>query len=166
MKSISQLTTQSNRPARQGGLTLIELLTTMSVVAIVLSIGVPSFQSLVASNQVTTTTNLFVAAMSLARSEALKRSATVRVKPESDSSGTRLVVALNATGDVIQRVPIPADMEIGYGVSEVRFLRTGFMDDTSEQTITVCDSVRAGETGRAVTIGISGRLSLSEYSCP
>jgi type IV fimbrial biogenesis protein FimT len=165
MESNRQNAMNSSRPARQRGLTLIELLTTMSVVAIVLSIGVPSFQSLVASNQITTTTNLFVATFSLARSEALKRSATIRVYPENDSTGERLVVSVNATAEVIQRIPIPAGMDIDSPVGEVRFLRTGFMDDVAEQTITICDTVRTGETGRAVTIGISGRLSLNETTC-
>lgn len=158
---------QSSRIHRQSGLTLIELLTTMSVIAIVLSFGVPSFQSLMASNQITTTTNLFVATMSLARSEAMKRSKTITVAQESDSMGERLVVSTTTNGavEVIQRIPLPADMDVITALSEVRFLRSGFADATADQTITVCDNIRTGETGRTITIGISGRLSLSEYTC-
>ncbi len=152
-------------PARQRGLTLIELLTTMSVVAIVLTIGVPSFQSMIASNQITTTTNLFVATMSLARSEAMKRSTTIKVSPESDSTGERLLVSINASGDAIQRIPLPADMDITTDLSEVRFLRSGFMDDVTDRTITICDHVRTGETGKILTIGVSGRTTLSETTC-
>lgn len=168
MQLTDQQPSRTRQPLRQQGLTLIELLTTMSVIAIVLSIGVPSFQSLMANNQITTTTNLFVAAMSLARSEALKRSKTITVAPESDSMGERLVVSTTTNGavEVIQRIPLPVDMDIITALSEVRFLRSGFMDNNADQTITVCDDVRTGETGKVITIGVSGRLSLSEDTCP
>lgn len=57
----------------QQGLTLIELLVTLSVLAIVLSQGIPSLQSLLQKQQVSTYTNQLFLALTLARSEAVKR---------------------------------------------------------------------------------------------
>lgn len=54
------------------GFTLIELLIVIAIVGITLGIAVPSFQSLIASNRLTTSANNLVSALQLAKSEAIK----------------------------------------------------------------------------------------------
>lgn len=152
-------------PRRQRGLTLIELMTTVSVIVVVLSIGVPSFQNMIAANRVTTTTNTFISILSLARSEALKRSATMHIYPEDTSTGVVVAIAVDSTDEVINRIPLDTSTDLHPSFNELRFLRTGFIDAAAEQTVTVCDNVRTGETGRKITIGISGKTSLTEYAC-
>ena len=56
----------------QSGFTLIELMVTISVLAILLALGLPSFQSSLRSNRVATATNEMIASISLARSEAIR----------------------------------------------------------------------------------------------
>ncbi|MCB1919531.1 MAG: GspH/FimT family pseudopilin [Candidatus Competibacteraceae bacterium] len=58
---------------RQRGFTLIELIITMAIAAIVLTVGVPSFQAMMRNNRAATYTNQFMSALNLARSEAIKR---------------------------------------------------------------------------------------------
>lgn len=55
------------------GVTLIELLVALSVMAIVLTLGVPAFTDFLASNRMTAAANDVVSSLHLARSEALKR---------------------------------------------------------------------------------------------
>ena len=55
------------------GFTLIELMVTLTVMAILLSIAAPSFTSLMAANRMSTQTNEFIGALNLARSEAVRR---------------------------------------------------------------------------------------------
>jgi type IV fimbrial biogenesis protein FimT len=55
------------------GVTLIELLTTLSVAAILTTMAVPSFQNMLSTNRVAGLTNELSAALQLARSEAVKR---------------------------------------------------------------------------------------------
>lgn len=64
---------------RRNGFTLIELLITVVLAAIVLTLGVPSFRSLVQDNRMTTHLNTLTADLALARSEAIKRGARVTV---------------------------------------------------------------------------------------
>ncbi|MBT8145032.1 MAG: GspH/FimT family pseudopilin, partial [Gammaproteobacteria bacterium] len=59
------------------GFTLLELLFAIAVVAIVLSLGIPSFQSSVRNSKLTASVNDMVASMQVARSEAIKRRAPV-----------------------------------------------------------------------------------------
>lgn len=57
---------------RNTGFTLVELMITVAVLAVMLTIGFPSFQSVLRSNRIATATNEMIASMSLARSEAIK----------------------------------------------------------------------------------------------
>ncbi len=66
-------------------MTLVELMVGIAVMGVLLAVGVPSFQSFIASSRITTTNNDFVSAMALARSEAIRR-------------GTRITVCKSATG--------------------------------------------------------------------
>jgi len=61
------------------GVTLIELLVTVSVMAILLATGVPNFQSFMNTNRAVALTNELVGALNLARSEAIKRGVQVTV---------------------------------------------------------------------------------------
>jgi type IV fimbrial biogenesis protein FimT len=59
--------------------TLVELMVTIAVLAVILSIAVPSFSNLILANRAQTQTNLLINAFNLARSEAIKRGTAVRV---------------------------------------------------------------------------------------
>lgn len=59
----------SNRPV---GFTLVELMITIAVLAVLLAIGFPSFQNSLRSNRVATTVNEMIASLSLARSDAIR----------------------------------------------------------------------------------------------
>jgi type IV fimbrial biogenesis protein FimT len=61
------------------GFTLIELMVTVSILAIVSMIAVPSFRDMLRNGQLTTVTNEFVGALTYARSEAVKRGRRVTI---------------------------------------------------------------------------------------
>ena len=66
------------------GFSLIELMITIAVLAILLAIGFPSFQGSLRSNRLATSTNELVATMSLARSEAIRNVRGAMVCPSAD----------------------------------------------------------------------------------
>lgn len=68
------------RAARKSrGVTLIELLVTVSVLAILSSIAVPSLQNFTNTSRAVALTNELVAALNFARSEAIKRGVAVTI---------------------------------------------------------------------------------------
>lgn len=57
---------------RQRGFSLIELMVVVAITAILLTIGLPSFQGSLRSNRVATATNELMSSFALARSEAIR----------------------------------------------------------------------------------------------
>lgn len=68
------------------GVTLIELLVALSVMAIVLTLGIPAFTDFFASSRMSAASNDVVSAMHLARSEAIKRRRSVVVCASTNAS--------------------------------------------------------------------------------
>lgn len=77
------------------GFTIIELMITVAVIAVMLTIAVPSFGNLVQNNRMTTNVNDIIATFTLARSEAIKRSQRVTLCPvaDADACGAALTPA-------------------------------------------------------------------------
>jgi len=68
------------------GFTLIELMVTLMVLGVVLGIGVPAFNDLIANNRMAATTNDLVSQLHVARTEAVKRRANVSICPSDDEA--------------------------------------------------------------------------------
>lgn len=58
--------------SKHAGFTLVELMIVVAVVAILTAIGLPSFSATIRANRIATRTNALIAAVSLARSEAVR----------------------------------------------------------------------------------------------
>jgi len=71
----------NGRHAANCGFTLIELMVTVTLVAIVLAVGVPSFTTFQRNAELTSTTNSLLAALNAARGEAMKRGMNAMVVP-------------------------------------------------------------------------------------
>ncbi|MEQ1557369.1 MAG: GspH/FimT family pseudopilin [Methyloglobulus sp.] len=82
------------------GFTLIELMVTVSIAAVLLALALPSFAPTIRSNRLTTYTNDLIASFSLARSEAVKRGQHVVVGRNGANweDGWRVFVDINRMG--------------------------------------------------------------------
>ena len=67
------------------GFTLIELIVTITIIAVSMTIAVPGFQNMFARNRVANQVNDFLLATKLARSEALRRGSVVSILAEDGS---------------------------------------------------------------------------------
>ena len=68
------------------GFTLIELMVIIAIVSIILAIAIPSLTGFATATRVSAQANEFIASVSFARSEAVKRNGTVSLCPSSDGA--------------------------------------------------------------------------------
>jgi len=73
-----------NPASRVTGFTLMELIITIAVLTFLVTVAAPSLQATLRDNRLMTQTNLFIGALNLARSEAIKRGRRVTLCKTSD----------------------------------------------------------------------------------
>ncbi|MCK4834370.1 MAG: GspH/FimT family pseudopilin [Gammaproteobacteria bacterium] len=71
---------------KQTGFTLIELIVTLAIVGIVLTVGVPSLKTFLQGNRLIASSNELLSAFHLARSEAIKLNTRVTICESSDGT--------------------------------------------------------------------------------
>lgn len=71
---------------RQAGVTLVELLTVIVIVAVLMSIGVPSYRYVTTANRVATESDALLSDLQYARSEAIREGQQVTVCVSSDGA--------------------------------------------------------------------------------
>lgn len=71
---------------KQSGFTLIELMITIGIAAILMSVGIPSFAKMISSSRLTSQFSVILGDLVYARSEAVKRHAPISLCPTSDQS--------------------------------------------------------------------------------
>lgn len=99
-------------PAASRGVSLIELLMTLSVLFIVGAITLPAFGKLVARNQVVAAGNELIASLQFARHEAVRSNGTVQVCGSRDgracaSDGWRQWIVRSGSGTVLRVGSVP-----------------------------------------------------------
>jgi len=169
---------------KQNGFTLIELMVTLVVATILITVAVPGMRGMIESNKVVSAANSISSVMNLARSEAAKRSVNVTVCASNDSdqptpgcAGASWQVGwvvwadldkdgnFDSPGEVIQvGSALPASTNITATVTSIAFDSTGFASGAN--TWKVCDS-GSGNVGYEVKLLVSGALSEStQVACP
>lgn len=68
------------RPQRQGGFTLVEILISIVVLALLIMVGIPSFTQFIANSRIRVAADAVLNGVQKARNEAIRRNACVQVK--------------------------------------------------------------------------------------
>jgi type IV fimbrial biogenesis protein FimT len=134
----------------QNGLTLIEILVTLTIAGILLGIGMPSFSRMMERNRVVTYTNGFIGSLNYARSESIRRGVTVSVCPSS--TGTSCGTSWNAGWIVFANLDgdFPAAVDVGESVLAAH---DGLADSYSLDSATFTDTVSFGPNGSTGMVG-------------
>lgn len=173
------------------GFTLIELLVTLTVAAILLTVAVPGFQSLIRGNRMATEANNLHAALVFSRSEALKRRGSVTLCRSADGTscggswGDGWIVFDDADADGAldageQRLRVgealPGSVSAAVAPAATAYLRfdaTGRADNgvappDDQITLTLTPSdCPTGQPGiRDVTVSATGHAAVREANCP
>lgn len=169
----------NTRTTAAGGFTLVELMVTMAVVGILAMVAAPAMTAMIDGNRLTGTASELTASLQLARSEALRRSSSVRICGSSDGAtcggdwsrwivtGTESVTGAAVT---IQDSAAVADsVQVTGPAGGIVFRSSGLID--GEQQLLVCvPSGSLTENQRRVRVMISGTVVSERVSgggsCP
>lgn len=118
-----------SRYRRMRGFTIIELMITLVVAAILLAIAIPSFTYLTVSNKLTTSANSLVSNLAIARMAAIKRNADVGVCADSSCSvnfpaGSATVIHAGITGIQPGVIDIQSTKYLAYGAQGLAYAVT------------------------------------------
>ncbi|MCC5810798.1 MAG: GspH/FimT family pseudopilin [Ectothiorhodospiraceae bacterium] len=155
----------------QRGVTLIELMVALVVLAIIAGIAFPNFQNLMRDNRTTTRTNELVTAINLARSEAVRRGDTVTVEPMGGSfaAGTCVYVGGGCNGNnILRQFPDMGGIVMTGGASALVFDGRGFKSaPAGVENIQLAPPECAAGSPRARQLQISntGRVSVERVDC-
>lgn len=170
--------------SRNGGYTLIELLTTVAVAAIVTTAAVPGLRSFVQNNRIAAQTNELVASLVLARSEAVTRGVAATICASSDgascsgatdwASGWLVfadlaapVGALDAGTDVLLRAHpgLAGGAALTASTAAVTYRADGFLDAAAAASFELRIAGCTRQEARDVAVGLSGRTAVEPIAC-
>lgn len=170
---------QGKNTAAIGGFTLIELMVALAVMAVILTLAVPSFTSMIARNRLAAASNELVAGLQVARTESVRRNARVLLCPSTDDAScngddwSHVIVFHDANGDsdatageeIIRSIQITDGLTVNPSANVATNQRVGFGADgfarvgdagAREGAISVCSTkVAEAENTRDVRLGVS-----------
>ena len=187
-QTVQQVTsTLRFRASRQQGFTLLELVITMTIAAILLAIGIPSFRYVTTANRMSGEINGLLADMLFARSEAIKEGQTVTVCASANGQTCSGAATWNTGWIVFPGTGNPANVNAVLRVqgnfnggdtlqptdattSAVQFNREGFaLGLPGAVTVDLHDSTNNPAYTRCLQISVVGALSTLNHdvnNCP
>ena len=154
----------------QRGFSLLEMMTALAVIAVLVAVGLPSFEYVTKTNRISSQSNLIVGAFQYARSEAVNRGVNVRVEPivsgtdwtngfqvridgndDNDFDDAEDVIIRNFDGIKSATLTSAEDTTIYYPAGDV----------DNVNTLTLRASQCNGDFQRIINITLSGMVSLS-----
>ena len=172
------------------GFTLVELMITLAVAVILVIIAVPNFSSIIATNKLTTTANDIVAAINIARMEAIKRNGNTAFCSDSATNNTSdtlgaicgtqagavylLTSGTNTTQVRAGVVGITSPVQLHGSMAALRFNSAGLAEAVGSTTpfngtvADICTSTISGNNHQVITMSTGSILvvTTSPGACP
>lgn len=147
---------------RQGGFTLIELMTVVAVLTVLAAVAAPGLQALIASQRARAVANDLVSDLLKARSEAVKRNREVMLSPAGGWGGGWVIQTVASAEVLGQRNPT-GNVQITRSPASVTYDGAGRLSGaTSTVRFELYDG---GSVYRCITVDPSGQPNTKTKAC-
>lgn len=168
---------------KEYGFTIIELMITLLIAAILLGLGVPAMQSFEQNNRITSQANSLISAIQVTRSEAIRSGSRTTICSSADGlscsssnnwttgwivfSDGSTIGTKDGTDTIIQAwSALSGDSTLSTSVSNIQYLGTGYRSTTSTISFILTRPYCSGDQIRTITVNPQGRPYTKTYTCP
>ena len=147
---------------RLAGFTIIELMMTMVILGVVVTLAVPSFNNFALKNRVNGASTEIQLSLLLARSEAVKRNSTVSITSANTAAWTQgwnvtYVDVGGTTRTLKTQAAYTGSMTVTGPAAAVAYGRDGRLTGTTAVTFTITVPGNTNITAKTVAVDVSGR---------
>ncbi len=149
------------------GFTLIELIFTVAVMAILASLAAPSFRQFIATQRIRNASFDMMAALTLVRSEAITRNASVDILRSGSAwdGGWKVSADGGTTALLNQQAYSGLSITDSASLSKITYGKDGRATTASTNFTIAPATAMSGVTSRCVAIGLSGVPSTRVGGC-
>lgn len=167
---------------KQSGFTLVELMVTLAVAGILMSVAIPNYQTFILNSRISAQANDFMAAIGMARSEAIKRATRVSICKKASNFNDRCTTSgdwaqgwiiftdgstvgtIDGADVIIQvRGPLAGTNTFIGNTNVVDFIAYGASGfGTLAGTVSLCPPSPAAVVGRDIVISNTGRARVQK----
>lgn len=161
---------------RNFGFTLIELMVSLAVLVVLISVAIPSFMNLIQNSRSAALANSLVIALNVARSESVKRNALVNLCPSSD--GATCMATPDWTAGWIAQQNGGATLQVwgapdtGAVIAQTGGATTIQFDGSGRMTLPAAAVIFnsrypncSGDQARRIRVSTTGRVSVIRTAC-
>lgn len=155
----------------QDGFTLVELMITILVAAILATAAFPSFKELITNQRIKSTSFDLMSTLNLARSEAIKRNAQVTIAPANNDWTQGWTVSTNVptAGTLILNQSAMTGLSItctpGLACSSITYNGNGRTSGANTQSIQISSNAIATPKLTCISVDLSGLPRSKKASC-
>jgi type IV fimbrial biogenesis protein FimT len=151
------------------GFTLPELLITIAIIAILAVLAMPSFKTFIANQRIRSASFDLVAAMTLARSEAIKQNGDVTIASAGNTNAWSGGWTISGSGGTVKTQSAYPNMTITTGTggaASIVYNRNGRISATGNINFQINDpSSGINPQSRCITLGPTGQPATKPGSC-
>lgn len=159
----------------QAGFTLIELIITVTIAGVLMTVGIPSFREIIVNSQISSQANEFIADLNYARSVAVTKKNTISICPSTNSTscgtgnqwelGWIVIDTFNSANTVLRaHGPLNGGITLSSGaVTQIQYSNSGTAN--AQPTFQLRVSGCTGKQQRDISISPTGRPTVTTVNC-